>query len=60
MIFVEKMIILTVCPWLWKKMRIKEEKGECKLCGRHSDYYWVEVSKKEEKMEQSKEKQSVG
>jgi hypothetical protein len=33
---------------------IKEEKGECELCGRHSDYYWVEVRKRVEKMERSK------
>jgi hypothetical protein len=35
-------------------VKIKEEKGECELRGRHSDCYWVEVSKREEKMERSK------
>jgi hypothetical protein len=43
-----------VGPWLWKYAKIKEEKGECELHGRHSDYYWVEVSKREEKTERSK------
>jgi hypothetical protein len=41
-------------------MKIKEEKAECELRGRHSDCYWVEVRKREEKMERSKRKQSVG
>jgi hypothetical protein len=35
-------------------VKIKEEKGECTLHRRHNDYYWVEVSKREEKTEQSK------
>jgi hypothetical protein len=38
---------------LWKQVKIKEEKGKCKLCGRHYDYYWVEVRKRAEKMERS-------
>jgi hypothetical protein len=24
-------------PWLWKEVKIKEEKGECELRRRHSD-----------------------
>jgi hypothetical protein len=39
-------------------VKIKEEKGECELRGRHSDCYWVEVNKREEKMERSPEKES--
>jgi hypothetical protein len=35
-------------------VKIKEEKGECELCGRHSDCYWVEVRKRAEKMERRK------
>jgi hypothetical protein len=35
-------------------VKIKEEKGKCELHGRHSDYYWVEVRKIAEKMEQIK------
>jgi hypothetical protein len=30
-------------------VKIKEEKGECKLRGRHSDCYWVEVRKREKR-----------
>jgi hypothetical protein len=41
-------------------VKIKEEKEKCELRGRHSDCYWVEVSKREEKMEQSKRKKDVG
>jgi hypothetical protein len=40
-----------VGPWLWKYAKIKEEKGECELHGRHSDYYWVEVRKSVGNME---------
>jgi hypothetical protein len=47
-------------PWLWKEAKIKEEKVKCELRGRHSDCYWVEVRKRAEKMERSKEKQVVG
>jgi hypothetical protein len=47
-------------PWLWKLANIKEEKEKCELRGRHSDFYWVEVRKSAEKMEQSKRKQFVG
>jgi hypothetical protein len=35
-------------------VKIKEEKGECELHRRHSDCYWVEVRKREEKTERSK------
>jgi hypothetical protein len=45
---------LNVGPWLWKQAKIKEEKAKRELRGRHSDCYWVEVSKREEKMERSK------
>ena len=43
-----------VGPWLWKQVKIKEEKGECKLRGRHNYCYWVEVRKREENMKRSK------
>jgi hypothetical protein len=49
-----------IVPWLWKQANIKEEKEKCELHGRHSDCYWVEVSKREENMEQIKRKQDVG
>jgi hypothetical protein len=45
---------------LWKQAKNKEEKEKCELRGRHSDCYWVEVSKREEKMEQSKRKKDIG
>jgi hypothetical protein len=32
----------------------RKKKGECKLRGRHSDCYWVEVRKREEKTKRSK------
>jgi hypothetical protein len=38
----------------------KEEKVKNKLRKRHSDCHWVEVRKREEKMERSKEMQVVG
>ena len=38
-----------VGPWLWNYVKIKEEKEECKLHGRHSDCYWVEVRKRAKK-----------
>jgi hypothetical protein len=41
-------------------VNIKEENEKCKLHGRHSDCYWVEVRKREEKMERSPRKQVVG
>jgi hypothetical protein len=41
-------------------VKIKEEKEKCELRGRHSDCYWVEVRKRAEKMERSKEKQVIG
>jgi hypothetical protein len=41
-------------------VKMKEEKGECEMRGRHSDYYWVEVNKREEKMERSPRKKVVG
>jgi hypothetical protein len=40
-----------VGPWVWKQVKIKEEKGECELRRRQSDYYWVEVNKRAKKME---------
>jgi hypothetical protein len=49
-----------VGPWLWKYAKIKEEKGECKWHGRHSDYYWVEVNKRAEKMKRSPREKVVG
>jgi hypothetical protein len=49
-----------VGPWLWKEVKIKEEKVECALRGRHSNCYWGEVRKREEKMERSMEKKVVG
>jgi hypothetical protein len=49
-----------VGPWLWKYARIKEEKGECELRGRHSDCCQVEVNKGEEKMEQRLRKKVIG
>jgi hypothetical protein len=36
-------------------MENKEEKVKIELRGRHSDYHWIEVSKREEKMERSEE-----
>jgi len=33
------------------RLESKEEKAKCKLHGRHNDYYWVEVRKREEKTE---------
>jgi hypothetical protein len=48
-----------VGPWLWKYEKIKEEKVECELRGRHNDCYWVEVSKRKEKMERSKRKKFI-
>jgi hypothetical protein len=50
---------LIVGPWLWKQEKIKEEKGECELRGRHSDCYWVEVSKRSGKLTRSKESKSL-
>jgi hypothetical protein len=41
-------------------VKIKEEKEKRELRGRHNDCYWVEVSKRAEKMEQSKRKQDIG
>jgi hypothetical protein len=35
-------------------------KVECELHGRCSDYYWVEVSKRVEKMERSPRKKAIG
>jgi hypothetical protein len=49
-----------VGPWLWKKVKNKEEKVKSELRGRHSDCHWVEVSKREEKMERSMEKKVIG
>jgi hypothetical protein len=46
-------------PWLWKQAKIKEEKGKCKLRGRHNDCYWVKVRKGVEKMEQSKRNKDI-
>jgi hypothetical protein len=46
--------------WLWKDVKNKEEKVKSELRRRHSDYHWVKVRKREEKMERSKEKQVVG
>jgi hypothetical protein len=43
-----------------KQAKIKEEKEKCEVCGRQSDSYWVEVSKRAEKMERSKRKQVIG
>jgi hypothetical protein len=40
--------------------KIKEEKEKCELHGRHSDCYWVEVRKREEKMERSLRKKFIG
>jgi hypothetical protein len=42
---------VNVGPWLWKEAKKKEEKVKSELRRRHSDYHWVEVSKREEKME---------
>jgi hypothetical protein len=47
-------------PWLWKYVNIREEKGECEMHGRHSDYYWVKVRKTAENMERSLRKKVVG
>ena len=44
-------IWVSVGPWLWKQVNIKEEKEKCEMCGRHSDYYWVKVRKREENTE---------
>jgi hypothetical protein len=41
-------------------MENKEEKVKSELRGRHSDCHWVEVRKREEKMERSAEKKAVG
>jgi hypothetical protein len=30
-------------------VKIKEEKEKCKLCGRHSNCYWVEVRKEKKR-----------
>jgi hypothetical protein len=49
-----------VVPWLWKEVKNEEEKVKSKLRERHSDCHWVEVSKREEKMEQSTEMKFVG
>ena len=49
-----------VGPWLWKKTKIKEQKMKIELRGRNNDYYWVKVSKREEKMEKIKENKVVG
>jgi hypothetical protein len=54
------MVGRSVGPRLWKKAKIKEEKGASKICRRDSDCYWVEVSKREEKMEQIPRKKIVG
>jgi hypothetical protein len=40
-------------------VNIKEEKVKRELRGKHSDYHWVEVRKREQKMEQSTEKQAA-
>jgi hypothetical protein len=44
----------------WKEAKNKEEKVKIKLRGIHSDCQWVEVRKREENMERSKEMQVVG
>jgi hypothetical protein len=52
--------VLGACwPLVRKEAKIKEEKVKCELRGRHSDCYWVEVRKRAEKTERSKEKQVV-
>jgi hypothetical protein len=63
----ELVILITVIgsrnfvgPWLNKQVKIKEEKGARELLGRHNDFYWVEVSKREEKMERSPRNQAIG
>jgi hypothetical protein len=38
---------------------MKEEKGKCELRGRHSDCCWVEVNKREKKMERSPRKKVI-
>jgi hypothetical protein len=43
-----------------KEAKNKEEKVKSKLCGGHSNCYWVEVRKIAEEMERSKEKQAIG
>jgi hypothetical protein len=45
---------------LLKEVKIKEEEVKCELHGRHSDCHWVEVRKREEKMERSARKKVVG
>jgi hypothetical protein len=47
-------------PWLWKQAKIKEENSKRELRRRHSDCYWVKVSKREEKMERILRKQVIG
>jgi hypothetical protein len=42
-----------VGPWLWKEVKNKEEEVKTKLHRRHNDFHWVEVRKREEKMERS-------
>jgi hypothetical protein len=37
----------------------KEEKEKCELRRRHRDCYWVEVRKREEKMEKIPRKQAI-
>jgi hypothetical protein len=49
-----------VGPWLWKEAKYKEEKVKSDLCGGYSNCYWVKVSKRAEKMEQSMKNQAVG
>jgi hypothetical protein len=55
-----KLIIVIVGPWVWKQVKIEEEKVKRELRGRHSDCHWVEVSKRAEKLERSVEKLAVG
>jgi hypothetical protein len=50
---------MNIGPWLWKEENNKEEKVKSELHGRHSDCHWVEVRKKEEKMEKSMKMQVV-
>jgi hypothetical protein len=41
-------------------VKIKEEEVKCELHERHSDCYWVKVSKRAEKKERSPRKLDVG
>jgi hypothetical protein len=45
-----------VVTWVWNQEKIKEEEVKCELRWRHSDCYWVEVRKREEKKERSPRK----